>query len=266
KYEGLSIILATLLFTVQIYCDFSGYSDIAIGSAKILGFDLMENFKSPYFAKSIKEFWRRWHISLSTWFSDYVYIPLGGSRVKKSRHIFNLLFTFFLSGFWHGAEYNFAVWGIYHGILLVCESFYINKLDNYANHSSIIKRRCINIVRTVSTFLLVNIGWMIFRANKMGDLRYIFSKVFKMDISTNLTTALRGIGLTNISFCTVLILVLVLTIYDWYAYYRQNPIEFIKKQRPTVRYTVYYIFALWTLIGLLSVPMGTTASFIYFQF
>ncbi|MBQ7859421.1 MAG: MBOAT family protein, partial [Faecalibacterium sp.] len=105
---GLTLIFATCMFAVQIYCDFCGYSEIAVGSAKILGFDLMENFRSPYFARSIREFWRRWHISLSTWFSDYIYIPLGGSRCAKHRHLLNLIITFGFSGLWHGANWTFV--------------------------------------------------------------------------------------------------------------------------------------------------------------
>lgn len=113
SFEGFALILATVFFTFQIYCDFSGYSDIAIGTAKLMGINLMTNFKSPYFSTSIKEFWSRWHISLSTWFRDYVYIPLGGNRVSKVRHALNLLITFLVSGLWHGANWTFVLWGGY---------------------------------------------------------------------------------------------------------------------------------------------------------
>ena len=111
NFQGFALVLATIFFTFQIYCDFSGYSDIAIGTAKLMGINLMTNFKSPYFSQSIKEFWSRWHISLSTWFRDYVYIPLGGNRVKRIRHAFNLIVTFMVSGLWHGANWTFVVWG-----------------------------------------------------------------------------------------------------------------------------------------------------------
>ena len=112
---GGSILLATILYTIQIYCDFAGYSFIAIGAARMLGLRLMDNFKRPYLAKSIKDFWGRWHISLSTWFRDYVYIPLGGNRVSNGRHKFNLMMTFLVSGLWHGAAWNFILWGGLHG-------------------------------------------------------------------------------------------------------------------------------------------------------
>lgn len=116
SYTGFTLVLATVFFTLQIYCDFSGYSDIAIGLAKILGVNLMTNFKSPYFSQSVKEFWSRWHISLSAWFRDYVYIPLGGNRVGKVRHVINLMITFFVSGLWHGANWTFLIWGGVHGV------------------------------------------------------------------------------------------------------------------------------------------------------
>ena len=129
-FSGFALILATVFFTLQIYCDFSGYSDIAIGTAKLLGINLMTNFKSPYFSQSIKEFWSRWHISLSTWFRDYVYIPLGGSRVGKIRHAVNLLITFLISGLWHGANWTFVIWGGIHGLGQMIESSVVanNKL------------------------------------------------------------------------------------------------------------------------------------------
>lgn len=113
---GLDLLIAVFFFTIQIYCDFSGYSDIAIGTAKLMGINLMTNFKSPYFSISIKEFWSRWHISLSTWFRDYVYIPLGRNRVSKGRGYLNLMVTFLVSGLWHGADYTYIVWGGIHGL------------------------------------------------------------------------------------------------------------------------------------------------------
>ncbi len=118
-YSGISLLIATIFFAFQIYCDFSGYSDIAIGSARVMGFELIDNFKRPYFSKSISEFWRRWHISLSTWFRDYLYIPLGGNRVVKWRWYYNLFITFLVSGFWHGANWTFLVWGGLHGAYLI---------------------------------------------------------------------------------------------------------------------------------------------------
>jgi D-alanyl-lipoteichoic acid acyltransferase DltB (MBOAT superfamily) len=119
NYSGIALIVATIFFTFQIYCDFSGYSDIAIGSARVMGFELRENFKRPYFSKSIQEFWQRWHITLSSWFKDYLYIPLGGNRVIKWKWYYNILITFLLSGLWHGANWTFIIWGGLHGSYLI---------------------------------------------------------------------------------------------------------------------------------------------------
>jgi len=130
-HGGLDLIIATVFFAFQIYCDFSGYSDIAIGLARTMGFDLMKNFDSPYFSKSITEFWRRWHISLSTWFRDYVYIPLGGSRKGTYRTYANLFIVFFVSGLWHGAAITFVIWGAIHGLIIVLEKAFKPKLHGF---------------------------------------------------------------------------------------------------------------------------------------
>ncbi|MBP8855009.1 MAG: MBOAT family protein [Oscillospiraceae bacterium] len=265
-FGGLSIILATLLFTVQIYCDFSGYSEIAIGSAKILGFDLMQNFKSPYFAKSMKEFWRRWHISLSTWFSDYIYIPLGGSRVSKPRYIFNIILTFLLSGLWHGAAWTFVLWGLYHGVLLAAESFYLKRLDAYVSALSPRARSFVNALRTLFTFALVNVGWVIFRANSLADLGTIFANITHGLNVFRLPTYLALIGLTTPAMWMLACMLLFLLVYDAYAYYKESPLCWIVRQKPAVRYAAYYVLSTAALIGLLSVPIGAAADFIYFQF
>ena len=131
EQNGLTLLLATFFYTFQIYCDFSGYSDIALGSARVMGFELMENFRTPYFSTSISEFWRRWHISLSTWFRDYLYIPLGGNRVSEWRRYFNQFFVFMISGLWHGAAWTFVIWGSLHGfylILAVLRAKYLPKI------------------------------------------------------------------------------------------------------------------------------------------
>ncbi|MEI3251446.1 MAG: MBOAT family O-acyltransferase [Candidatus Gastranaerophilaceae bacterium] len=150
---GTSIIwLGTLAYTLQIYFDFSGYSDMAIGLGRIFGFHFLENFDYPYISKSVTEFWRRWHISLSTWFRDYVYIPLGGNRVNKFKWIRNIILVWLLTGLWHGAAWNFIIWGIYYGLLLLFEKLFLNKLLN----------KLPSIINWLYTFIIVMIGWMIF--------------------------------------------------------------------------------------------------------
>jgi alginate O-acetyltransferase complex protein AlgI len=174
QYTGPALVFATLAFAIQIYCDFSGYSDIALGSAQVMGVRLMKNFNHPYFARSISEFWRRWHISLSTWFRDYVYIPLGGNRVPKPRWAFNLFITFLISGLWHGADWTYVIWGALHGSYLVLsilmEPFWrqisaLVQLDRLP--------RLKTAISTLTTFALVTFAWIFFRATSFTDALYI---------------------------------------------------------------------------------------------
>lgn len=163
NHNGGSLLLATFMYTIQIYCDFAGYSLIAIGSARIMGYELMTNFRRPYFATSVTDFWRRWHISLSTWFRDYVYIPCGGSRVGEKKLYRNIMITFLTSGLWHGAAYNFIVWGAYHGIAQVIGKMTLTKKIAVwkalkVNPEGGFKR----FVDVVITFFIVSYGWMIF--------------------------------------------------------------------------------------------------------
>lgn len=169
-HDGSTFILATLLFSLQIYCDFSGYSDIAIGAARVLGFDLMENFRTPYLSRSIREFWTRWHISLSTWFRDYVYIPLGGNRASTGRWYFNLFAVFLISGLWHGASWTFVLWGALHGIYLVMAIVAKPMWDRaYAALRIGPDERGIRLLQALGTFLLVQFSWLLFRADSIAD-------------------------------------------------------------------------------------------------
>ncbi len=263
---GLTLISATLLFALQIYCDFSGYSDIAIGSAQILGFDLMTNFKSPYFSKSIKEFWRRWHISLSTWFTDYVYIPLGGNRVSKSRHCINLLITFLLSGLWHGANYTFIIWGFYNGLLLVIETFSLPFLDKFENNLGKAASFIFSNIRRLITFALINIGWVFFRANNLHDVAYVFKNFYKGLNPLRITEYVAVMGITPQILLGILAITLILAVYDGYSYFKGDPLEDIKKCPVAVRYILYYSFITIIFIVLYMRPSDAPADFIYFQF
>ena len=173
-YDGPALVLATLAFAIQIYCDFSGYSDIALGSAQVMGVKLMKNFDHPYFAQSISDFWRRWHISLSTWFRDYVYIPLGGNRVSKPRWAFNLFLTFLISGLWHGANWTYILWGALHGTYFVFSALTepiwqrlsaLTRLDQLPKLKS--------ALAMLTTFGLVTFAWIFFRATSLSDALYI---------------------------------------------------------------------------------------------
>jgi Predicted membrane protein involved in D-alanine export len=185
NHNGTSFLLATFFFTFQIFCDFGGYSLIAIGTAKCLGFKLMQNFNHPYLSLSVKEFWRRWHISLSSWFSDYVYIPLGGSHCSMVKHYRNLMITMLTSGLWHGANWTFVCWGGLHGLYLISNSYY----------SKLTKRKVIAPipVRIFFTFCFISLAWIFFRANSITDALAIIHGIF-----TNQGTLFKGDGIPSL--------------------------------------------------------------------
>ena len=179
-YNGVTPLFATYLFAIQIYCDFSGYSDIAIGSARILGYNLMENFRTPYFSKSITEFWRRWHISLSSWLRDYLYINLGGNRKGRILTYRNLMITMLLGGLWHGASWNFVIWGFLHGLYLGLERVF--NFPSYIDSKSTSTK----IISGVITFNLVSLAWIFFRAKNFTNAIGIISRIFEQDYFLNI--------------------------------------------------------------------------------
>jgi D-alanyl-lipoteichoic acid acyltransferase DltB (MBOAT superfamily) len=176
NFNGLQLTLATFFFAYQIYCDFSGYSDIALGTAQVLGFKLMENFNTPYYSLSVSEFWRRWHISLSTWFRDYLYFPLGGNRVSDRRHILNLMITFGVSGLWHGANWTYVLWGLLNGSYLVIGWLTKGMRDRFYGavglpETSLVRKS----IMLLSTFALTCVAWIMFRVKNVGDFFYVFT-------------------------------------------------------------------------------------------
>ncbi len=182
-YNGFSLWLGAIYFAFQIYCDFSGYSDMAIGTAKLFGFELMSNFKFPYFSRTIGEFWRRWHISLSTWFRDYLYIPLGGSKKGEWGSLRNIFIIFLVSGFWHGANWTFIVWGLFHSLLFI-PSFILK--NNRKNINSIVGQHNIlptilELYQVITTFILVTIGWVFFRSQNIQNSLNYLSKGLEFD-------------------------------------------------------------------------------------
>jgi len=200
-YTGTPLILATLFFAFQIYCDFSGYSDIAIGSAQIMGIRMMDNFNRPYFSRSISEFWRRWHISLSSWFKDYLYIPLGGNRVSVPRWYVNLLIVFIVSGLWHGANWTFIVWGALHGFYLIFEIITKPFKNRLLQITWMVRSpKLVQVLEIGFTFTLINIGWIFFRANSLSDALYVFANIFR-GLSFNLLES--GLGLGRLDFAYI---------------------------------------------------------------
>jgi D-alanyl-lipoteichoic acid acyltransferase DltB (MBOAT superfamily) len=174
RHTGTSLFLAQLLYTFQIYADFAGYSLVAIGSGRFFGIELPTNFVRPYFSVTVTEFWRRWHISLTTWFRDYIYIPMGGNRVSKARWMVNTLVVFVLSGLWHGASYTFLVWGALHGAFMILEKLlYRDGLKDISK-----KWNIVNILRLMITFTIVSFLWIFFRSNNFVDAILIIKKIF----------------------------------------------------------------------------------------
>jgi alginate O-acetyltransferase complex protein AlgI len=258
EHTGFPLILATYLFAFQIYCDFSGYSDIAIGAARVMGFKLMDNFKSPYLSKSISEFWGRWHISLSTWFRDYLYIPLGGNRVAKWRWLSNLLIVFLVSGLWHGANWTFVVWGGLHGLYTILAIILRAPIEKGVQFLRLNRAPYLRDGLSIMvTFHAVVLAWIFFRANSLGDAFYIVTHLFT---DVQLRSGGYGIGLgvlqTAILFLAILVMVLaeIIIVNKWVV---------LSKQPAWARWSVYY--ALVTLI-VLAGEFEAKSQFIYFQF
>jgi len=266
NYTGFPLILATVFFAFQIYCDFSGYCDIAIGGAQVLGFNLMDNFNRPYFSKSISEFWKRWHISLSTWFKDYLYISLGGNRVVKWRWQFNLLLTFLISGLWHGANWTYVIWGGLHGFYFMF-SIWTNKIrKNITNFIGINKfPRFYKYTQVLTTFSLVCFAWIFFRARNVNEAFYVVIHIFDgfgsmlniKGIGSNFT----GLGFGRydylVAFASIGFMQLV------HLIQRHGRIRHMLSERPTwMRWTFYYLLVMWiVLFGVFN-----KSQFIYFQF
>ncbi|WP_240315166.1 MBOAT family O-acyltransferase [Mucilaginibacter pineti] len=254
EHGSVTIMLAFLFFAVQIYCDFSGYSDIAIGSARVMGFKLMENFRRPYFAKSINEFWSRWHISLSTWFKDYVYIPLGGSRVSKGRLYLNLFAVFMISGLWHGANWTFIVWGALHGFYLICGMVTQKWRAAIANKIGLGAGIFANFLNISFTIFLVTISWVFFRAVSLGQAWDLLKGVFIYK---------PGFFIGEPSyFLYDLMAIAALFFYELKQEYNIHSLRFLHSERLVVRMASY--MALVFLILLFGVFDG--GQFIYFQF
>lgn len=266
NFEGFSFIIATIFFAFQIYCDFSGYSDIAIGSAKILGFDLMENFKRPYFSKSIAEFWKRWHISLSTWFRDYLYISLGGNRVSRLRHYFNLFFTFLVSGLWHGANWTFIIWGMLHGFYLIFGIIFLPLKKKIVKYSGLEKMPFINkIVQVTITNILVLFAWIFFRANNISDAFYIIANLFTgLENIFNLEMLRNAFIKMKLYQGHLLIIVLSLVLMETVHILsrKRDFIDHIKNYPLLIRWSMYYLILFFIVIF----GKFGTYEFIYFQF
>jgi D-alanyl-lipoteichoic acid acyltransferase DltB (MBOAT superfamily) len=264
-HNASTLAIAAVLFSFQIYCDFSGYSDIAIGLGKLFGIDLMRNFNVPYFSRDIAEFWRRWHISLTTWFRDYVYIPLGGSRPtnnqgialggfsKKAVVVRNTFIIFLLSGFWHGANWTFLLWGFFHAVLFL-PLILLEKNRKYTN--VVAEGRLLpsftDFLRMLSTFILAALGWIIFRADNIDILVSYFTRLFDY--------TLWGVPyLTNKVFIFLPLIIMIIS--EWLHRECEHGFTLTGVKNKAIRYVLYFSLTFLVLIN-----MGPEQSFIYFQF
>jgi alginate O-acetyltransferase complex protein AlgI len=263
SHNGIAFIIATIFFSFQIFCDFSGYSDMAIGAARIMGFKLMKNFDKPYQSKSISEFWKRWHISLSSWFRDYLYISLGGNRVAIPRYYFNLFIVFLVSGLWHGANWTFIIWGALHGFYLVFAVFTKNQ-RGWVSVKLGLNR--LPFLETVITFILVGFAWIFFRASDVSTALYIAGHLFsglgetvRQFVHGQLWLPDLGVAPGEVLFSACLIIFLEV------VHFLQNKINFNKflSEKPVVlRWTVYYL----VIFSILVFGVFQSRQFIYFQF
>lgn len=258
QYEGLSLIVATVFFAFQIYCDFSGYSDIARGTAKLFGVELMVNFDSPYFSASIKEFWSRWHISLSTWFRDYVYIPLGGNRVSKWKYYRNLIVTFLVSGLWHGASWTFVIWGGIHGVLQVAE-----QALGLVKKGQKPQRGPVWWLRVICVFGLTCLAWVFFRADSLGDAVYLLTHMHEglKHPRAYLIQACLDLNIWIGQAFWLAVYILILLAYD-YASLKGDVIARISSRGPVLRYLCYFGLVTFIIFN----RSITESAFIYFQF
>jgi D-alanyl-lipoteichoic acid acyltransferase DltB (MBOAT superfamily) len=256
SYPSSTLVLGAVLFGFQIYGDFSGYSDMAIGTAKLLGIELMSNFKFPYFSRNIAEFWRRWHISLSTWFRDYLYIPLGGSRVGTTKAIRNVLIIFLISGFWHGANWTFIFWGLFHALLFI-PVFLGGHHRKYLKTISLTRnvKAFLEIGKVLVTFILVSLGWVFFRSENLGSAMIYFKRM-----CTNFSIGAYAHPM-NYRMGDYLILLVLFVLYEYLIRKdERNPFKFNSR---ILRFALYALM----ILGLfLFYDNKVDRSFIYFQF
>lgn len=269
SYQMVGLAIGAIAFAIQIYCDFAGYSAIALGSAKVLGFELMENFNAPYYAESVVDFWHRWHISLSTWFRDYLYIPLGGSRCSKAKKYRNLLITFGVSGLWHGANWSYVVWGMLHGIYQILEKEltpFIKRINEkcHTRTDSFGYRFCKGLI----TFILIDFAWIFFRADSMHQAVHYIQRMFIYhDWWSLFDQSIYQLGLDSVEMHILIFGVLALLVVDALKYVKDESFAgFLERQ--------WIVFRWGVLLGLLfaCVVFGCygigfdSAQFIYFQF
>jgi len=264
---GPLIIVATILFAFQIYCDFSGYTDIATGCARMMGIKLIKNFDQPYTSKSIKEFWSRWHISLSSWFRDYLYIPLGGNRVPVPRYLLNIMIVFLVSGIWHGADWTFIIWGALHGFYQITGYLTRNIREKaYARLKINSKGRIATAWKNICTFILVCFAWIFFRANNVSDLGILLNRLFFSWPSSmgQVFASLNNIGYGTVQIAITILSVYIISVLDFFPAAVSNN----QDGKLNILYVNRYVLAVWVVAfaWLMLLAGGGASAFIYFQF
>ena len=248
QHNGTTLLFTSVLYSVQIYADFAGYSLMAIGSGKLLGINLPENFNRPYFAKTVSEFWRKWHISLTTWFRDYIYFPLGGNKVSNARWMMNTMIVFVTSGLWHGAAYTYIIWGFIHGVCMIVERLlYGEKIKQIKDSLSIM-----NLLRMLMTFIIVTFAWIFFRAESLQDAILIIQKIF---------TSTGNIFMDKSTLLLAFVSLLLVVAYDITKEYNIK-LHLLDSKNVFVR----YITAIFMICYIIAFGVLNGGSFIYFQF
>ena len=266
-YSAIALFMAAFFFSFQIFCDFSGYSDIALGSARVMGFRLMKNFDRPYQSRSIAQFWSKWHISLSSWFRDYLYIPLGGNRVSIPRWYFNLLFVFVISGLWHGANWTFIIWGVLHGLYLVI-GLATQKLRYTAFVKTNLNRypKIVSALQVTGTFFLVTVAWIFFRSNSLTNSFAFLNGMMHVftEVKTAILTGAYRIGLQSVTAAEIVLSILLIVFLETVQYInaRYNLGEIFNKQAFITRWAIYYA----GILVIVFLGVFEKRSFIYFQF
>lgn len=268
-YPGLYVVVATCFFAIQIYCDFYGYSTIARGSALIMGIRLTDNFNAPYYSKSIREFWHRWHISLSEWFRDYLYIPLGGGKKGMVRKERNRMIVFAVSGFWHGASLAYIIWGILHGIYQVIEDMAVKIKKAIISGAGFIEsdRFSRRLLRTIVTFMLISFAWIFFRAGSLGASGEVVANMFSLaNFEIFFDGTLYELGVRQKEMNVLLLSIGVLFTVDWQKYKGKDPAVSILNQGYWFRYLIYaglfFVILIYGCYG----ERYDAQQFIYFQF
>lgn len=249
SYSGNTLFFTSICYTIQIYADFAGYSLMAIGSGKLLGIELPTNFIRPYFAKTVTDFWRRWHISLTTWFRDYIYFPLGGNRCSKSRWMLNTMIVFVISGLWHGANYTFLIWGAMHGVFMIVERLvYGNRIKQIPEGFSLI-----NVLRWTVTFMIVNFAWIFFRLDSLRDVVTVLGRIFTNRGHLYFAPNVMGYSIPAL---------LIVFCFDFFSEKKNNRMLLMDNKNIYVRWLSY------TALLLFLVLFGSfeQTQFIYFQF